>query len=229
MKTKLIFSVIIVFTTLVAQAQDMLILKSGEDINAKIVEIGTQEISYKKFENLDGPVYTIQKEKIFMIKYQNGTKETFGSQLNEDAKTEQKMVLNAPSVQQKKSFSINDSQRKLQKGKVLTGLGTSFTAVGTALLVSGGVVFGNSVYYSNGRYFYDYIAESNGIIMMSVGGVVFAAGLPMMIVGLAKMGAAKKEIRLSKNSAASIQISPTLLPNYSKSGSTPGFYLGMKF
>jgi hypothetical protein len=229
MKTKLIFSAIIVFTTLVTRAQDMLILKSGEDINAKIVEIGTQEITYRKFENLDGPIYTIPKEKIFMIKYQNGTKETFGSQLNEDAKTEQKKVLNAPPVQEKKSISLNDSQRKLQKGKVLTGIGTSFSTVGAALLISGGVVFGNSVYYSNGRYFYDYIAESNGLIMMSVGGVVLATGLPMMIVGLAKMGAAKKEIRLSKNSAASLQISPTLLPNYSKSGNTPGIYLGLNF
>ncbi len=207
-----------------ANAQDILILKSGEELNAKVLEVGTQDIKYKKFENPEGPFYTISKDKLFMIKYQNGTKETFGNSNIEN--TASKPNIKTAVAQQATTNSYSDSQHKLQKGKVLTGLGTSFTTVGSALLIAGGVVFGNSYY---NYYPYDDIAESNGIIMMSVGSAVFVAGLPMMISGLVKMGAAKKEIRLSKNSATSLQISPTLLLNHSKQGSTPGLYLGMRF
>ena len=39
-------------------AQDMIKLKSGEDLQTKVIEIGTTEIKYKKFDNLDGPTYT---------------------------------------------------------------------------------------------------------------------------------------------------------------------------
>lgn len=224
MKTKVLTFALAVLAFVSVNAQDMLILKSGEDINSKIVEVSNQEIKYKKFENLDGPTYTVSKADVFMIKYQNGTKETFESNNNKAApKPNMKAPLNQPA---KQSYN-SDFQHKLHKGKVLTGLGTSFTTIGTALLVSGGVVFANSYDYYTG--FYDIIAEENGIIMMSVGSAVFVAGLPMMITGLVKMGSAKKGIRLSQNSQASLHLAPTVIPNYSKSGNTPGIYLGLKF
>ena len=38
--------------------------KGGQIINAKITEIGTDEIKYKIFEEPDGPAYVIEKDKI---------------------------------------------------------------------------------------------------------------------------------------------------------------------
>ncbi|MEL7003808.1 MAG: hypothetical protein AAFN93_13880 [Bacteroidota bacterium] len=35
---------------------------------------------HKKFENLDGPVYTVDKNTVFMIKYANGSKDVFSAE-----------------------------------------------------------------------------------------------------------------------------------------------------
>ncbi len=59
------------------QAQDIITLKNGNEILSKILEIGSTEIKYKKFENLEGPSYNILKAEVFMIKYKNGTKDVF--------------------------------------------------------------------------------------------------------------------------------------------------------
>lgn len=59
----------------IAKSQDVITLKNGEEIRAKVTEIETYVIKYKKFENLTGPVYSIEKAKVFTIKYENGTKD----------------------------------------------------------------------------------------------------------------------------------------------------------
>jgi hypothetical protein len=58
-------------------AQDIITLKSGDEIKAKVQEIGVSDVKYKKYENLDGPTYTLVKSDIFMIKYENGEKDIF--------------------------------------------------------------------------------------------------------------------------------------------------------
>ncbi|MBY0425361.1 MAG: hypothetical protein K2Q22_06975 [Cytophagales bacterium] len=62
-----------------AQSQDVLFKLSGDEIKAKVNEIGEDVIKYQKFENLDGPVYTIKKSEVFMIRFANGSKEVFSS------------------------------------------------------------------------------------------------------------------------------------------------------
>lgn len=66
-----------ILLTATLSAQDIIIKKDAEEIKAKILEIGDNDVTYKKFSNPDGPTYTIPKSDIFMIKYQNGEKETF--------------------------------------------------------------------------------------------------------------------------------------------------------
>ena len=55
--------------------QDILIMKNGDELLAKVLEVTPTEIKYKRFDNLEGPVYTTIKSSLFMIKYENGTKE----------------------------------------------------------------------------------------------------------------------------------------------------------
>lgn len=63
---------------LTVKSQDVIFLRTGEEIQAKILEIGIATIKYKKFENKeDLPIYIISKSDIFMIKYEGGTKELF--------------------------------------------------------------------------------------------------------------------------------------------------------
>lgn len=58
-------------------SQDKILLKNGEEINAIVNEIDINVIKYKKFENPNGPMYTIEKRLVVMIKYQNGTQDVF--------------------------------------------------------------------------------------------------------------------------------------------------------
>ena len=60
-----------------AFSQDIIFLKNGDEIQAHVTEIGTDAVTYKKFENLQGPDYSLKKSEVFMIKYANGTKDVF--------------------------------------------------------------------------------------------------------------------------------------------------------
>jgi hypothetical protein len=58
-------------------AQDIITLKNGDEIKALVQEVGATEVKYKKYDNADGPTYTLQKAGIFMIKYANGERVVF--------------------------------------------------------------------------------------------------------------------------------------------------------
>ncbi|MBY0427461.1 MAG: hypothetical protein K2Q22_17630 [Cytophagales bacterium] len=62
-----------------AYCQDIIIKKNGDEIKTRVEEISTNEIKYKKFDNLDGPSYSIAKSEVFIIKYSNGTKEVISN------------------------------------------------------------------------------------------------------------------------------------------------------
>ncbi|MDR2628353.1 MAG: PorT family protein [Dysgonamonadaceae bacterium] len=58
-------------------AQDIIIQTNGEEIKAKVLEVGTTEVKYKQYGNESGPIYSLAKSKIFMIKYENNSKDVF--------------------------------------------------------------------------------------------------------------------------------------------------------
>lgn len=74
-----ILSAIAVFSS---NAQDLLVKSNGEEIQAKILEVSPDYVKYKKFSNLNGPVFTVSAADIFMIKYEDGTKTVFGAGVN---------------------------------------------------------------------------------------------------------------------------------------------------
>ncbi|PKV75122.1 hypothetical protein [Pontibacter ramchanderi] len=59
-----------------SQAQDMLIKRNGDELPVKVLEIDLEVVKYKRFDNLEGPIISIAKSDVFMIKYENGTKVT---------------------------------------------------------------------------------------------------------------------------------------------------------
>ncbi len=61
-------------------AQDIVILKNGTSIDAKVLEVDDNSIRYKKFDNPEGPTYTEKKEAISEIRYKNGSKEIFNQE-----------------------------------------------------------------------------------------------------------------------------------------------------
>ena len=78
MKFYLLISFCLIFAGRIF-AQDTLIKNNGEQIPAKIIEITTSEIKYKKTNFLDGPTYIENKSDLRSIKYGNGRMEIFQS------------------------------------------------------------------------------------------------------------------------------------------------------
>jgi hypothetical protein len=61
--------------TFFVNAQDIIVKNDKTEIKAKVTELTETGIKYKKWENIDGPVYTISKAEVFMILYANGQRE----------------------------------------------------------------------------------------------------------------------------------------------------------
>ena len=74
---KYMLSLCLITITFFAKSQDRLTLKSGEEINSKVLEITPSEVKYKPSDNPNGPLIVIMKSDVFMIKYENGKKEVF--------------------------------------------------------------------------------------------------------------------------------------------------------
>ena len=78
MKYILLF-ILFVCSSNIIEAQDTLSMRSGETILVKVIEVGTSEVKYKKLDNLNGPVFSMLKSDLLIIKYENGTKDDFSS------------------------------------------------------------------------------------------------------------------------------------------------------
>ena len=87
-KIKLLFIAISIFANL--NAQDIIIKKTGVEIKTKITEVGLDNVKFKKYDNIEGPIYTITKDEIFMIKYENGSKDVFKDNAKEVVKKVEK-------------------------------------------------------------------------------------------------------------------------------------------
>ena len=74
---KIIFIFILCTIQLCLNAQDTIYKRTGDVIPAKILEINIKEISYKRSDLLDGPLFIINKNEIQKIKYANGAVDSF--------------------------------------------------------------------------------------------------------------------------------------------------------
>ncbi len=83
--TKLVSTLAAIFFVTVSFCQDLITTRSGEDINAKILKVGTTEVEYKKFDNPDGPVFSLRKSEILLIRYANGTHDVFEEEPSTEA------------------------------------------------------------------------------------------------------------------------------------------------
>lgn len=71
-KQIILLSVIICFLSSVIHAQDIIYKLDGTKEEAKVLEIDKKEILYKKFSNVEGPTYSIDRSSVAMITYENG-------------------------------------------------------------------------------------------------------------------------------------------------------------
>ncbi len=80
-KTMSILMVCILMLATGAKAQDVIVLVDASEIQAKVITVGTNEITYKRWESPNGPDYQILKKDVFFIRYKDGSKDVFNSRM----------------------------------------------------------------------------------------------------------------------------------------------------
>lgn len=78
---KSIITLFLLVTTLALHAQDAIYKKDKTKIDGKVLEVGDWNVKYRQASNPDGPIYTIHKNEIVIIIYQNGTSDIFTSEV----------------------------------------------------------------------------------------------------------------------------------------------------
>lgn len=102
----------------IAMAQDVIVKSDNSTILSKVIEINSTEIKYKKWNNQDGPTYSILRLEVSSVNYQNGEVEYFSNP------TEEQAVINRPQQNQTSFSGYMDDEGtggKLRiNGRVLT-------------------------------------------------------------------------------------------------------------
>jgi hypothetical protein len=74
---KWLVSLTLVIASINAYSQDVIIKNDKTEIKGKVLEVGENDVKYKKKDNPNGPTYSVSKSSILIIIYANGEKETF--------------------------------------------------------------------------------------------------------------------------------------------------------
>lgn len=117
-------------------AQDVIVLRDATEIEAKVITVGIDEISYKKWNFQDGPTYQLYKRDVFYIKYENGNKDVFNGVSDT-------------------SNPLQDAQKEQVKGRFIhRALFNVYGEVGCDFF---SVEAGPSLNFSFGARIYDYV------------------------------------------------------------------------
>jgi hypothetical protein len=106
--------VFLLFNVFNSLAQDIIITKKGQDIPSKVLEISLTTVKYKRFDNINGPIYNIPKVDVLMIRYQNGTKEILNSS---SIKNDSQIGKNQPSIKEEKDNKTDKQIVFIEKKK----------------------------------------------------------------------------------------------------------------
>ena len=94
MKSFNIFAVVFFLAGICSvSAQDLIILRDGSMIEAKVTEISPVEIRYKRYENLDGPTIVLPRIDILSIRHENGTYEILNAGTVQESPRVEKPVI----------------------------------------------------------------------------------------------------------------------------------------
>lgn len=173
--------IIIIIITCSIKAQDIMITKDGQKIEAKVEEVGIETIKYKKYNNLNGVAYIILKSDIASIMYENGEVEVF---------TQKSQKPQKQTKQEAQKFNYKDASNLYYSGVGFSVGGTVVLAGGVACYCVAkykyGYYFDSS--YNNKQTYYKQGMKGFGTALMIIGTFSTASGIVCAIVGKYRMG-----------------------------------------
>ena len=229
MRKYLVLGIFVLLNTMSVMAQDVIFRSSSDSIQAQVLTIGTTEISYRKWSNLDGPIYSISINEVAAIRYANGTYDFFSDKsvttkeksnqnssltltrsgntyyyenqvMNKQATLEWLESQNCPSAYEQFRSGI----RTANAGWALMATGLMADLVGTIISVKGSV--------PTARY-----------VLMGIGGALEIACIPTIAIGYSKMHQTVNVYNVSCGSTAQIK------PYWSVQASNNGLGIAYNF
>ncbi|MBN1639386.1 MAG: hypothetical protein JW866_10485 [Ignavibacteriales bacterium] len=148
---KITFIAVLFFSSIFVNAQDIIYKTDGTEIKVKIIELTTETVKYKNFEQLQGPIRNILLSDVFMIIYEDGTKEVIKKNNNTELETQsQAQQQQPPTIIMPKIESIaNNSSLNYQDfcfrgqqdaSRYYTGYSSAATWTGAATILGGAVI-----------------------------------------------------------------------------------------
>lgn len=110
------------FTGIHSKAQDTLFLRNSSKVVVKLSEITPTQLKYKRFDNLEGPNYSINKSEVEYVVFANGLKEQFelssSSFSNNNTSTQPIIINNTPNTQGSPQVENYGDEQSELKGKI---------------------------------------------------------------------------------------------------------------
>lgn len=129
--------------------QDIIFNKQHEKIEANVIEVTPDLIKYKRFDNPQGPVYTIMKSDVVRIEYKNGTTDEFSNRGNRQDLNEPLSYRNGfwglvilQGQQKLSSQNIKELYKTDKEALSLYNSGKSMNTVGLVIGIPSSLVFG---------------------------------------------------------------------------------------
>jgi hypothetical protein len=138
MKKILLSTLAVIFTMGICFPQDVITKKTGDELKAKVLEVGQTEIKYKNFDNPDGPTYSISKSEVLLIRYENGSKDIF-TEPSKPSETKPPVAETQPDVQGMEQKKVNYGHKYRNRIGFNIGAGSGFKAIPIATLSDGSV------------------------------------------------------------------------------------------
>jgi len=214
-------------------AQDVIVMKDQSTIMSKVLEITSTEIKYKKWNNQDGPTYSIDRSEVLSINYENGEVENFSETKNDHQSN------NAPQVQYLNSYMTYKTWSLYLNGRQLSDYeirklvdpqnyqlylnGRKLTKAGFISDVGGGVAILAAVAIRISSEFNTPIASNNGasyistpsfkaLLAFTISGVILGGtGLIMESIGEDNMKKVAETYNKKHGNAYSFNLSPTMM------------------
>lgn len=229
---KRIFTMLfVVALALSANAQDVIFLGANDSIVAKVISVGTSEITYQKWTNLEGPVYSMSIGQIAAIRYANGTYDFFSNKniVSKEKSTQNSSIMLTRSgntyyygnkvmnkdlmLEWLETQNCSTAYTQFKKGLKTANVGWCLMVTGIAADIIGAVLIGTS----KGE------RSIPGIALSCVGGALEIACIPTIAVGYSKMHQTVNVYNMSCSATAQIK------PYWSLQASNNGIGLAYNF
>jgi len=215
MKKTLLFVIVGIVSIITVNPQDTITFRNGDEVIAKVTEVGDSEIKYHLWSNPNGPIFVKKVADIFMVKYQGGHKDVYHQNVQVISnKVDKIMYLRSGSLRINDKILSNEDLVKIltvdefstyKSASVQRKIGIAFFSPALVLGFAGGFIISTN--------------PTIGLSFIGVGAVLEMVGFPMFFFNNSRLHWVVRSYngRISGDNV-SLSIEPTFFHNYSIDG-----------